>query len=63
MLIELPVDGDVVTSNTCLDWRCVCCSLLGLTPRDTDIDGQHLHLTWLSKSFSTLAPDADEESI
>ncbi|RVX02742.1 Serine/threonine-protein phosphatase 7 long form-like [Vitis vinifera] len=30
---------------------------------DTDIDGQRLHLTWLSQSFPTLAPDADEESI
>ena len=63
MLIELPIDGDVVTGNTCLDWRCVCCSLLGLTLGDTDIDGQHLHLTWLSQSFPTLAPDADEKSI
>ncbi|RVW33626.1 Serine/threonine-protein phosphatase 7 long form-like [Vitis vinifera] len=35
----------------------------GLTPGDTDIDGQRLHLTWLSQSFPTLAPDADEESI
>ena len=63
MLIGLPVDGDVVTGSTCLDWRRVCYSLLGLTPGDTDIDGQRLHLTWLSQSFPTLAPDADEESI
>ena len=63
MLIGLPVDEDVVTSSTCLDWRRVCYSLLGLTPGDTDIDGQRLHLTWLSQSFPTLAPDADEESI
>ncbi|RVW25042.1 Serine/threonine-protein phosphatase 7 long form-like [Vitis vinifera] len=63
MLIGLPVDGDVVTGSTCLDWRRVCYSLLGLTPGDTDIDGQRLHLTWLSQSFLTLAPDADEESI
>ena len=63
MLIGLLIDGDVVTSSTCLDWRRVCYSLLGLTLGDTDIDGQHLHLTWLSQSFPTLAPDADEESI
>ena len=63
MLIGLPVDGDVVTGSTCLDWRRVCCSLLGLTPRDTNIDGQCLHLTWLSQSFPTLTLDADEESI
>ncbi|RVW93256.1 Serine/threonine-protein phosphatase 7 long form-like [Vitis vinifera] len=63
MLIGLPVDGDVVTGSTCLDWRRVCYSLLGLTLGDTDIDGQRLHLTWLSQSFPTLAPDADEESI
>ncbi|KAL6348500.1 hypothetical protein AAG906_009960 [Vitis piasezkii] len=49
MLIGLPVDGDVVTGSTCLDWRRVCYSLLGLTPGDTDIDGR-LHLTWLRKS-------------
>ncbi|KAL6343142.1 hypothetical protein AAG906_020931 [Vitis piasezkii] len=63
MLIGLPIDGDVVTGSTCLDWRHVCYSLLGLSPGDTDIDGQRLHLTWLSQSFPTLAPDADEESI
>ncbi|RVW39445.1 Serine/threonine-protein phosphatase 7 long form-like [Vitis vinifera] len=63
MLIGLPVDGDVVTGSTCLDWRHVCYSLLGLTFRDIDIDGQCLHLSWLSQSFPTLAPDADEESI
>ena len=63
MLIGLPVDGDVVTSSTCLDWRRVCYSLLGITLGDKDIDGQRLHLTWLSRSFPTLAPDADEESI
>ncbi|RVX07531.1 Serine/threonine-protein phosphatase 7 long form-like [Vitis vinifera] len=34
-----------------------------LTPGDTDIDGQRFILTWLSQSFPTLAPDADEESI
>ena len=63
MLIGLPVDGDVVTGSTCLDWRRVCYSLLGLTPGDTDIDGQRLHLTWLSQSFPTFPPDADDESI
>ena len=63
MLIGLPVDVDVVTGSICLDWRHVCYSLLGLIPGDTDIDGQRLHLTWLSQSFPTLVADADEESI
>ena len=43
--------------------RDVCHSLLGLILGDTDLDGQHLYLTWLSQSFPILALDADEESI
>ncbi|RVW84566.1 hypothetical protein CK203_048138 [Vitis vinifera] len=50
ILLRLLVDGAVVIGSICLDWRCVCYSLLGLTPRDTDIDGQCLHFTWLGKS-------------
>ena len=63
ILLGLPVDGVVVTGRTCLDWRSICYSLLGLTLGNTDIDGQHLHFTWLDQSFPTLAPDANEESI
>ena len=37
--------------------------MLGLIPGDTDLDGQCLYLTWLSRSFPSLALDADEESI
>ena len=63
ILLGLPVDGVVVTSNTSLHLRDVCHSLLGLIPGDTDLGGQRLYLTWLSKSFPSLALDADEESI
>ena len=63
ILLGLPVDGVVVIGSTCLDWRRVCYSLLGLIHRDTDIDGQHLHLTWLGQRFPTLSLDVDEESI
>ena len=62
ILLGFPVDGVVVTSNTSLHWRDVCHSLLGLIPRDTDLDGQCLYLIWLSRSFPSLAPNADEES-
>ena len=37
--------------------------MLGLIPGDTDLNGQRLYLTWLSRSFPSLALDADEGSI
>ena len=63
ILLGLQVDEVVVIGSKCLDCRCVCYSLLGLTPRDTDIDGQHLHLIWLGQSFPILSLYVDEESI
>ena len=63
ILLGFPVDGVAVTGSTSLHWRDVCHSLLGLIPGDTDLDGQRLYLTWLNRSFPSLALDADEESI
>ena len=59
----MPVDGVAITGNTSLHWRDVCHSLLGLILWDIDLDGQRLYLTWLSRSFPSLALDADEEFI
>ena len=48
---------------TCLDWREVCATLLGVVPKDRDIYGQKIRLTWLIEHFPSLAPNADVESV
>ena len=63
VLVGLPIDGDAIIGHTHMDWRRICHDLLGVTLGDRDIDGQRLHLNWLLDKFSTLPPDADEESI
>ena len=63
ILLRLAVHRVAVTGSTSLHWRDVCHSLLGFNPRDIDLDGQPLYLTWWSWSFPSLALNADEESI
>ncbi|KAL6316441.1 hypothetical protein AAG906_018144 [Vitis piasezkii] len=63
IILGLLIDGVVVNGSTCLDWREVCATLLGVVPEDRDIFGQRLHLTWLPEHFPSLAPDADVESL
>ncbi|KAL6336181.1 hypothetical protein AAG906_011063 [Vitis piasezkii] len=50
-----------INGSTCLDWREVCATLLGVVPENKYISGQRLHLTWLTEHFPSLAPDADVE--
>ncbi|KAL6344377.1 hypothetical protein AAG906_039633 [Vitis piasezkii] len=61
--LGLPIDGVAVCGSTCLDWREVCATLLGVVLEDGDIYGQRLSLTWLIEHFLSLAPDADVESV
>ena len=63
ILLGLLVDGVAVTGSTSLHWRDVCHSLLGFIPGDTVLNSQCLCLTWLSRSFPNLEPNADEQSI
>lgn len=53
----------MVIGNKFLDWRHVSHFILRLIPKNGYIDGQSLHLTWLSENFFTLAPNVDKESI
>ena len=48
---------------TCLDWREVCATLLGVVLEERDIFGQRLHLTWLIEHFPSLSLDANVESV
>ena len=63
IILGLPIDGVAVTGTTCLDWREVCATLLGVVPGDRDISGQRLRLMWLTEHFPSLPPDADVESV
>ena len=51
IILGLPIDGVAVSDNTCLDWREVCASLLGVVPGDKNISGQRLRLTWLTEQL------------
>ena len=63
IILGLSIDGVVVSGTTCLDWREVCATLLGVVPEDRDISGQRLRLTWLTEHFPSLEPNADVESV
>ena len=47
IILGLSIDGVAVNDNTCLDFREVCATLLGVLPEDKDISEQRLRLTWL----------------
>ncbi|RVX22429.1 Serine/threonine-protein phosphatase 7 long form-like [Vitis vinifera] len=61
--LGLSIDGVVFSGSTCLDWKEVCATLLGVVPEDRYISGQRLHLTWLTEHFPSLAPDIDVEYV
>ena len=63
IILGLSIDGVVVSGSTCLDWKEVCATLLGVVPKDRYISGQRLHLTWLTEHFPSLAPDIDVEYV
>ncbi|RVX07534.1 hypothetical protein CK203_025276 [Vitis vinifera] len=52
-----------LSGSTCLDWREVCATLLGVVLEERDIFGQRLHLTWLIEHFPSLSLDANVESV
>ena len=39
IIFFLPIDGVSVSGSTCLDWRELCYTLLGIIPEDTNITG------------------------
>ena len=63
IILGLSIDGVVFSGSTCLDWKEVCATLLGVVPEDRYISGQRLHLTWLTEHFPSLAPDIDVEYV
>ncbi|RVW45715.1 Serine/threonine-protein phosphatase 7 long form-like [Vitis vinifera] len=63
IILSLPIDGVAVSGSTCLDWREVCATLLGVVLEERDIFGQRLHLTWLIEHFPSLSLDANVESV
>ena len=63
IILGLPIDGVAVSGSTCLDWREVCATLLGVVLEERDIFGQRLHLTGLIEHFPSLSLDANVESV
>ena len=58
--LGLSINGVSVSGSTCLDWRELCYTLLGVVLEDPNISGQRIRLTLLSDHFSSLEPDADK---
>ncbi|KAF1862077.1 hypothetical protein Lal_00026594, partial [Lupinus albus] len=58
--LGFPIDGDVVTGSTNMDWDVVCYNLLGAVPTDKQIVGQQIQMSWLDSTFQQLPNDATE---
>ncbi|KAF1866337.1 hypothetical protein Lal_00024344 [Lupinus albus] len=58
--LGLPIDGDVVTGPTSLDWEMICLNLLGAIPTDKQIIGQRIQMSWLDSTFQQLPDDAND---
>ncbi|KAF1883913.1 hypothetical protein Lal_00038407 [Lupinus albus] len=58
--LGLPIDGDIVTGPTNMDWNVVCQNLLGVVPSDRQIVGQRIQMSWLDSTFQQLPNDATE---
>ncbi|KAF1868692.1 hypothetical protein Lal_00036130 [Lupinus albus] len=60
--LGLPIDGDVVTGPTNMDWNVVCHNLLGAVPNERQIVGQQIQMSCLDSTFQQLSDDATEIS-
>ncbi|KAF1899190.1 hypothetical protein Lal_00019312 [Lupinus albus] len=61
--LGLPIDGNIVTRPTNMDWNVVCHNLLGAVPNERQIVGQHIQMSWLDSTFQQLPDDATETVI
>ncbi|KAF1881980.1 hypothetical protein Lal_00038624 [Lupinus albus] len=58
--LGLPIDGNIVTGPTNMDWNVVCHNLLGAVPNERQIVGQRIQMSWLDSTFQQLPDDATE---
>ncbi|KAF1867473.1 hypothetical protein Lal_00049902 [Lupinus albus] len=58
--LGLPIDRDVVTGPTNMDWNVVCHNLLGAVPNERQIVGQRIQMSWLDSTFQQLPNDVTE---
>ncbi|KAF1885815.1 hypothetical protein Lal_00042684 [Lupinus albus] len=60
--LGLPIDGDIVTRPTNMDWNVVRHNLLGAIPNERQIVGQRIQMSWLDSTFQQLPDDSTEIS-
>ncbi|KAF1882120.1 hypothetical protein Lal_00038764 [Lupinus albus] len=58
--LGLPIDGNIVTGPTNMDWNVVCHNLLGAVPNERQIVGQCIQMSWLDSTFQQLPDDVTE---
>ncbi|KAF1883231.1 hypothetical protein Lal_00030335 [Lupinus albus] len=58
--LGLPIDGNIITGPTNMDWNVVCHNLLGAVPNERQIVGQRIQMSWLDSTFQQLPDDAIE---
>ncbi|KAL6336065.1 hypothetical protein AAG906_010334 [Vitis piasezkii] len=51
IILGLPIDGVAIPGTTCLDWREVCDTLLGVVPRDRDISDKDFSVRCYARAF------------
>ncbi|XP_019457639.1 PREDICTED: serine/threonine-protein phosphatase 7 long form homolog [Lupinus angustifolius] len=58
--LGIPIEGEVITGVTRMDWEDLCMQLLGVVPAGNELMGQRVKLTWLERTFRDLSDNADE---
>ncbi|KAH1262512.1 Serine/threonine-protein phosphatase 7 long form [Glycine max] len=63
VLLGISVDGLPLIGPTNLDWADLCEELLGVKPREDEIKGNVVKLSWLAHHFAQINNDDDEEQV
>ncbi|XP_019450703.1 PREDICTED: serine/threonine-protein phosphatase 7 long form homolog [Lupinus angustifolius] len=58
--LGIPIEGEVITGVTSMDWEDLCMQLLGAVPAGNELMGQRVKLTWLEMTFCDLPDNVDD---
>ncbi|XP_019455030.1 PREDICTED: serine/threonine-protein phosphatase 7 long form homolog [Lupinus angustifolius] len=58
--LGIPIEVEVITGVTSMDWEDICMQLLGAVPAGNELMGQRVKLTWLERTFRDLPDNAND---
>ncbi|XP_019442356.1 PREDICTED: serine/threonine-protein phosphatase 7 long form homolog [Lupinus angustifolius] len=61
--LGIPIEGEVITGVTSMDWEDICMQLLGAVLAGNELMGQRVKLTWLERTFRDLPDNVDDDVI